>query len=448
MKESRRTVLSVVGIYAAGSWVVLQVIDVLNQNVGLPPWAFSLALMFLLIGLPIVAATAWLQGRGQNHEAADTEDPTRSPTGPHKLFTWRNAVLAGLGAMALWGIFATAWMVQERGDELTGPDSGSSSTAVDGPTGLLTIRTRPAGVTVEARRVESVEGQVLGEPIVHGMTPLEGVGTQAGEHVIQLSLVDFSPITLLVEVVEGETTNVEAQLLSDSPLGAGMVVVPAGPAPGGAGGTPVESFLIDRHEVTNREFADFMADDGYGTANLWPDSMTVAGSTSGREDAIPRLTDRTGAIGPRTWSGSVFPAGAADHPVNGVSWYEASAYCRWKGKKLPSVTQWWRAALGDGDHPYPWGDDSETLRHRANFEAVGTREAESLPSGLSQFGAFEMAGNVREWLRAEDAGPGMAPSIGGSWQDPEYTFSVEWREALPQGLANETTGFRCVRHIE
>ena len=82
MKESRRTFLSVVGIYAAGSWVVLQVIDVLNQNLGLPPWAFSLALVFLLIGLPVVAATAWLQGRGQIHGAEDTEDPTGSPTGP------------------------------------------------------------------------------------------------------------------------------------------------------------------------------------------------------------------------------------------------------------------------------------------------------------------------------------------------------------------------------
>jgi len=448
MKESRRTFLSVVGIYAAGSWVVLQVIDVLNQNLGLPPWAFSLALVFLLIGLPVVAATAWLQGRGQIHGAEDTEDPTGSPTGPHKLFTWRNAALAGLGAMALWGIFATAWMVRERRDEPAATDSGSEPATVDGPTGLLTIRTRPAGATVEARRVESVEGQVLGAPIVRGTTPLEGDEIQAGEHVIRLSLVDFRPITLLVDVVEGGTVDVEALLLPDSPLGTGMVVVPAGPAPGGAGGTPEDSFLIDRHEVTNREFADFMADDGYGTAYLWPDSMTVAGSTSRRESAVSRLTDRTGAIGPRTWSGSVFPAGAADHPVNGVSWYEASAYCQWKGKKLPSVTQWWRAALGEGDHPYPWGDDSETLRHRANFEAVGTMEAESLPLGLSQFGVYEMAGNVREWLRAEDAAPGMAPSIGGSWQDPEYTFSVEWREALPQGLANETTGFRCVRQIE
>ena len=448
MKQSRRTFLSVVGVYAAGSWVVLQVIDVLNQNIGLPPWAFSLALTFLLIGLPIVGVTAWLQSRTPDHGTGGSEARTGSSTGPWNLFTWRNAALAGLGAMALWGIFATAWMVRERGDERAGPDAGSASAIPEGPTGFVTIRTRPAGAGVESRRVESVEGQLLDVPVALGTTPLEGNELRAGEHVVQLSLDDFSSITLLAKVVEGETTTIEAELLPDSPLSAGLVVVPAGPAPGGVGGTPVAAFLIDIHEVTNREFSEFMADDGYGTANLWPDSMTVDGSTSGREGAVSRLTDRTGAVGPRTWSGSVFPAGAADHPVNGVSWYEANAYCQWKGKKLPSVTQWWRAALGEGDHPYPWGDDSETLRHRANFEAVGTMEAESFPLGLSQFGVFEMAGNVREWLSAADARPGMAPSIGGSWQDPEYTFSVEWREALPQGLANETTGFRCVRHIE
>jgi hypothetical protein len=448
MRESRRTFLSVVGVYAAGSWVILQVIDVLNQNVGLPPWAFSLALTFLLIGLPIIGTTAWLQSRTETDRSAGAEDPTGAPTGPHKLFTWRNAALSGLGAMALWGIVATGWMLRERSEERAGPDAGSAPAAPEGPTGVFAIRTSPAGVTVESRRVESVQGQVLSVPIAHGLTPVEGDEIQVGEHVVRLSMDDFSSLTLLAKIVEGETTTLEAELLPDSPLSAGMVIVPAGPAPAGAGGTPVESFLIDRHEVMNREFADFMAGDGYGTANLWPDSMTVDGSTLERDAAVPRLTDLTGAVGPRTWSGSVFPAGAADKPVNGVSWYEASAYCQWKGKKLPAATQWWRAALGAGDQAYPWGDDSETLRQRANFEAVGTMEAESLPLGLSQFGVFEMAGNVREWLLSEDAGSTMAPSIGGSWQDPEYTFSVEWREALPLGLANETTGFRCARHIE
>lgn len=452
MKDSHRTFLSVIGVYAAGSWVILQVIDVLNQNIGLPPWAFSLALMFLLIGLPVVATTAWLQERAKKDASArdaDTHagtDGSGAPTGPRNLFTWRNAAVAGLGAMALWGIFATGWMLRER--DRTAGDSDGAQVAPEGPTGLLAVRTSPAGVTVESRIVESVEGQVLGPSTARGLSPIEGEEVPVGEHVVLLSMADFDSLTLLGRIVEDETTEIEAELLPESPLSAGMVLVPVGPAPPGAGGTPVDAFLIDRHEVTNREFAAFMAGDGYRTANLWPDSMRIDGAMLGREAAISRLMDRTGSVGPRTWSGAIFPAGAADHPVNGVSWYEAYAYCRWKGKRLPNATEWWRAALGTGDQSYPWGEDSRSLRHRANFEGEGTVEAESLPLGLSPFGVFEMAGNVREWLRDTDAGSATAPSVGGSWQDPEYTFSTEWQEDLPLGLSNETTGFRCTRHIE
>jgi formylglycine-generating enzyme required for sulfatase activity len=70
------------------------------------------------------------------------------------------------------------------------------------------------------------------------------------------------------------------------------------------------------------------------------------------------------------------------------------------------------------------------------------------PVGVSGFGVFEMAGNAREWLRPEQEEASEAPSVGGSWQDPEYTFSIEWRESLPLGFANETTGFRCIRHVD
>ena len=175
--------------------------------------------------------------------------------------------------------------------------------------------------------------------------------------------------------------------------------MPAGPSPAGAGGMPVASFLVDRHEVTNREYGAFMADGGYATASLWPDSMLMDGVTLARSAALGRLVDATGAAGPRTWSGSVGPAGLAGHPVSGVSWYEARAYCLWQGKRLPTAAQWWRAALGAGDQPFPWGGDTETLRARANLETSGTVVVESLPLGVSPFGAFEMAGNVREWLQ-------------------------------------------------
>lgn len=460
MRESRRTFLSVLGIYLAGSWVALQVVDVLKQNLGLPPWAFSLALTLLIIGLPVVAATAWLQERARADGVAarvgretGTSATERRTGGLPGWFTWRNALLGGLGAMALWGVVATAWLVRDRGSAEGAGDGTADGRAEarDGAAagesaGVLAVTTRPAGVSVEARRVVSVGSDSLGPAVRLGETPIGGADLPAGETLVRLRGPDLAPLTLLVRVPVRDTVSIEAELVPESPLTAGMVLVPAGPSPAGAGGLPVETFLVDRHEVTNREFAAFMADDGYANRSLWPDTMFVDGETLGRPAAMERLVDGTGAPGPRTWSGSVFPSGAGEQPVNGVSWYEASAYCQWAGKRLPTAAQWWRAALGSGDRPYPWGDEAETLTARANLEASGPVAAESMPFGVSPFGAYEMAGNVREWLRADEAATRSAPSVGGSWRDPAYTFSVEWREALPLGFANETTGFRCVRH--
>ena len=445
MKDSGRGFLSVLGIYAAGSWLILQIVDVLNKNLGLPPWAFSIALTLLLVGLPIVGITAFLQARTHSptaDPASSGSDPSR---GAARLFTWRNAALGGLAAMALWGVFATAWLLRDRAASVPPQESAQPDA---GPTGRLTLRTAPADVSVELRRVISPDGPLLGEPIAVGTTPLEAIAVPIGELVVRLERDGWVPLTLLAGVEESGTVMLEASLLQEAPLGTGMVMVSAGPVPGGAGGLPSEPFLFDRHEVTNRQFAAFMADGGYRTASLWPDSLSIDGSRSAWADAVELLTDRTGAIGPRTWSGSVYPPGSADHPVTGVSWYEANAYCLWQGKRLPTFSQWWRAALGDGEQPYPWGTDSKSLRARANFEATGTRPVEYSPLGTSPFGAFEMAGNAREWLRPDEDGAATVPSVGGSWQDPEYTFSIEWREELPLGFANETTGFRCARHIE
>jgi formylglycine-generating enzyme required for sulfatase activity len=448
MRDSGRTFLSVVGLYAAGSWLVLQVVDVLNQNLGLPPWAFSLALALLLIGLPIVSVTAWLQSRGKGDFPAESAEESVRSDGVKGLFTWRNAALSGLAALALWGVVATVWLLRAREGAGTDAAVEPSATVPEGSTGFLAVESDPEGATVVLRAIGFQGGASYGEPVSMVASPSGVTELATGEYLVETSVEEWLPLTLLANLEPGDTTVVRAHLIPDSPISAGMVLVPSGSAPAGAGGLPTEAFLIDRHEVTNRQYARFMADDGYRTANLWPDSMTVEGTRLERTQAISRLSDLTGAPGPRTWSGSVYPSGSADHPVTGVSWYEADAYCSWEGKRLPTAAQWWRAALGDDVGLFPWGRDSETLRARANFDATGTREVGYSPAGVSGFGAFEMAGNAREWLRPEQEGAASAPSVGGSWQDPEYTFSVEWRESLPLGFANETTGFRCIRHVD
>ncbi|MDP2471347.1 MAG: tetratricopeptide repeat protein [Candidatus Palauibacterales bacterium] len=128
----RRSLWQVLGIYAVGSWVALQVVDVIGQNFGLPDWFPAFALGLLVIGLPIVLATAFVQEgvRGSEPPAADAPSTAASPSDAAPLqrsprdtpFTWRNAIFGGVGAFALWGVGAAGWM-------LFGPGADSGAAA-------------------------------------------------------------------------------------------------------------------------------------------------------------------------------------------------------------------------------------------------------------------------------------------------------------------------------
>ena len=122
----KNTLWKALGLYGAGSWVVLQVVDVLAQNAGLPPWVFSFALVLLIIGLPVVGVTAYLHGFGGRTDADPASsvalDSRGADTGSRQFFTWRNAITGGLAAMALWGILATGWM-------FLGPGAAGRATA-------------------------------------------------------------------------------------------------------------------------------------------------------------------------------------------------------------------------------------------------------------------------------------------------------------------------------
>jgi tetratricopeptide (TPR) repeat protein len=129
----RRSLWQVLGIYLAGSWIALQVVDVVNQNFGLPDWVAPFALILLVIGLPIVLATAFVQegmkpgsARAEAAAAAPAASavasekstgsvqeaaPAREPGGTqHRLFTWRNAIVGGVLAFAVLGVGTIGYM--------------------------------------------------------------------------------------------------------------------------------------------------------------------------------------------------------------------------------------------------------------------------------------------------------------------------------------------------
>ena len=103
-------------------------------------------------------------------------------------------------------------------------------------------------------------------------------------------------------------------------------------------------FHMDRFEVTNREYRRFVDSGGYRRRDLWEYPFVKDGKSLSWDAAIALMTDRSGRTGPSTWEGGDYPQGQDDHPVAGVSWYEAAAYAKFSGKSLPTIFHWGRAA--------------------------------------------------------------------------------------------------------
>lgn len=121
----RRSLWQVLGIYLVASWAVLQVVDTLGGALNLPDWFPSFALALLIVGLPIVLATAFIQEGVSGHDASHaTQAPSPSPSPGSGLFTWRNAFGGGVLAFALWGVVAAGWIL------FGGGTPASQSTAV------------------------------------------------------------------------------------------------------------------------------------------------------------------------------------------------------------------------------------------------------------------------------------------------------------------------------
>ncbi|MEX2663564.1 MAG: bifunctional serine/threonine-protein kinase/formylglycine-generating enzyme family protein [Vicinamibacterales bacterium] len=305
--------------------------------------------------------------------------------------------------------------------------------------GTVSVVSEPAGATVAFVRITS-----------GGTTPVPGGGAVtstrrlvAGEYLAEVTADRRQPVTRYVLVEPGKDVALTPVLAPAHPATAGMVLVPAGDVVLGSSLERVGPFLIDRHEVTNARFLEFVSAGSYANASLWHESMQIGGVTLPRATALEKLVDRTGVHAPRGWSGGTYPPSRGDHPVTGISWYEADAFARWAGQALPSLAQWRRAALGDSRETYPWGGDVRGTYDRANFSLEGTRPVGSYPSGLSPFGCYDMAGNAREWISNRQDG-GYRAVVGGSWMDPSYMFELSHVEWFDPGYSNEAFGFRLV----
>lgn len=161
----------------------------------------------------------------------------------------------------------------------------------------------------------------------------------------------------------------------------------------------VEPFLLGVHCITNAQYQHFVDDDGYDDLDFWP------------EDIWPHLIefqDSSGKPGPRFWRDGRHNANLSDHPVVGVSWYEAAAYAQWAGLRLAAEHEWQMAcswhiqSTADLLRRFPWGDAMDNERCNIWSSRISsTVPVNNYTNGAAPNHVLQLVGNVWEWLGSD-----------------------------------------------
>ncbi|OGD18191.1 MAG: hypothetical protein A2W03_00470 [Candidatus Aminicenantes bacterium RBG_16_63_16] len=222
----------------------------------------------------------------------------------------------------------------------------------------------------------------------------------------------------------------------------GMVHVRAQNLTIGSKNVKLGDFYMDKYEVTNSEFKEFVLKGGYKTRDFWKHEFSKQGKRLMWEEALAEFVDETGLPGPATWWGGDYPEGKGDYPVTGISWYEAAAYAECFGKSLPTIHHW------DGAQRLQeqWENDAYLgvlLVSESNFSGKTLLPAAN-DAPMSASGVCQMAGNVREWCWNKAASGRCVR--GGAWDDPTYMFGgISQADPFDR---SEKNGVRCMKRID
>ena len=201
------------------------------------------------------------------------------------------------------------------------------------------------------------------------------------------------------------------------------------------GNKEVGEFLMDKFEVTNKQFKAFMDAGGYSNKEYWNFPIWSDGKEISLASAMSQFIDKTGRQGPANWEAGTYPDEKENHPVTGVSWYEAAAYAAWTNKQLPTVFHFGRVAETSR---------TEFIVPLSNYNGKGTTVVGSMP-GYNAFGIYDIAGNAREWCFNQSNDPAQHYILGGGWNEPTYAFNDSYTQrGLDRSVAN---GFRCIKEL-
>lgn len=232
------------------------------------------------------------------------------------------------------------------------------------------------------------------------------------------------------------------------PSGSFPMGVPPGDRDGGRDEYPrhevlLDTFWIDQFEVTNGRYIEFVKSAGH------------------RVPQNPTNPTRN------LWQGDSITESLAERPVINVDWFDADAYCKWAGKRLPTEAEWEKAAKGTSDRRFPWGNVEPTAKH-LNYNQRWIGEKTLMPvgsyeAGKSPYGVYDVVGNVWEWVndwydaRYYEKSPSKNPTgpqegtkkviRGAGWQNETPTVRIFTRVDSDPTMRNESTGFRCAADV-
>jgi predicted esterase len=332
-------------------------------------------------------------------------------------------------------------LVQEADKYISGDPRLSelaSKCAVD-----LSIETEPPGAHIWMKRYSAPDS----EWEYVGITPLKALRLPLGIFRWKMEKEGYETV-LAASPTFGVEWSKQSQLIAGhltrvldkkASLPAGMVRV-AGGRVGGIG--DLDDFLIDQFEVTSRQFKEFVYQGGYHKKEYWKHPFIKDGKTLTWEAAMAGFVDQTGRPGPSNWQAGGFPERQEDYPVSGVSWYEAAAFAEFAGKSLPTDSHW-AIARGDLTALFQYAGIHSMIFPLSNFQGEGPVPAGKC-QGIMSYGAYDMAGNVREWCWNET--PQGRLLRGGAWDDINYMF-INLSQAPPFDRSPKN-GFRCVRYLD
>lgn len=455
---SKRRVFRVISGYAVVCFVILQIADVAFEPLGIGDGVLRVIIAGMLLALPLVAYLSWIFD-------VDPESHLQRSNGGRPWLEASITALALVGlAFGVWYVLRPSGFEPDAQATKTVVDSDSEAPAqVDSPaqpsidpapskaTGRLSMTSQPPGARLRIRPLLGND-----EWLDLGRTPVSEVSVPENIYEAQLELDGFAPAIRITgvpgarSVVGARALNkwnfslpapVELRPAAEAPQG--MVFIPGGYLPEDPNSDrtiDIGAFYIDRFEVTNAQYQSFVTSGGYENPDYWRNfDFRSDDQQLSWQEAMAMFVDTTGRPGPAGWRFENFPSGEELLPVTGISWYEAIAYSRFRGKELPTAFHWRRAALGYSEKYSPaYGILTKNSNFGNQLVDVG------VTNGFSQFGVRDVAGNAREWVRNELEG--NRAILGASYGQQRYSFAVAESEAPIS--RDPQTGFRLIQRLE